>query len=189
MINQHLLKLAIKSSSKESGFTMMEVLVAILVSFAFMMGALQAMAINALLEVKAERQAKADFWIQEDMELVASVAGTPSSPVFCPNNGFGIRLRNILNSATYNVNTSLSSNSVQVVGPNLQLVNKDYRLVRLMSIDNNRPDILQITYRVGVPDDTDTNDRLADNQTGNTSILAENYTEFIHVDALSCSNN
>lgn len=63
-----------KSTSKNKGFSLFEVLVSIMVTSAFIVGTLQAMAINAFLQVKAERESQANFWIQEDMEQVQAVA-------------------------------------------------------------------------------------------------------------------
>jgi type II secretory pathway pseudopilin PulG len=65
-----------KSASKNKGFSLFEVLVSILVTSAFIMGTLQAMAINAFLQVKAERESQANFWIQEDMEQIQAVAAS-----------------------------------------------------------------------------------------------------------------
>ncbi|MEA5535961.1 prepilin-type N-terminal cleavage/methylation domain-containing protein [Crocosphaera sp. XPORK-15E] len=59
---------------KNQGFSLLEVLVAILVSSAFLMGTLQAMTINTVMQVKAERQAQANFWIQEDLEKLQAEA-------------------------------------------------------------------------------------------------------------------
>lgn len=188
MVNQTLLKLALKSRPKDSGFTMMEVLVAILVSFAFLMGTLQAMALNTYFQVKSEREAQAKFWIEEDQALASSIAGTASTTtVSCPDssdatNGFGQELKEDL---------GITSGNVQDMGTRT-LVNKNYRLVRVTSIASDKPDVLQITYRVGRPyvssPDTDTdNDRIADNRSGNTSIIAESFIQLMPVDALSCT--
>ncbi|MDJ0602052.1 MAG: hypothetical protein QNJ37_24830 [Crocosphaera sp.] len=56
------------------GFSLFEVTIAILVSSAFLMGTLQAMTINAVMQVKAERQAQATFVIQEDIERLQATA-------------------------------------------------------------------------------------------------------------------
>jgi hypothetical protein len=55
---------------------MLEVIIAILTITAFLTGTLQLMAVNALYKVRAERQAKANFWIQEDLENVKALASS-----------------------------------------------------------------------------------------------------------------
>ncbi|MBC1196079.1 type 4 pilin [Microcystis aeruginosa BLCCF158] len=55
---------------------MLEVMIAILTITAFSIGTLQLMAFTALYKVRAERQAKANFWIQEDFEDVKYLAST-----------------------------------------------------------------------------------------------------------------
>lgn len=66
-----------KRISAYDGFTMLEVLVSIMVSIAFVMGTLQAMVVNAIFQVRAEREAQATFWIQQDMERVKAIAELP----------------------------------------------------------------------------------------------------------------
>lgn len=66
----------LKLPSSESGFSMLEVIIAILTITAFLTGTLQLMAVNALYKVRAERQAQANFWIQEDFEDVKFLAST-----------------------------------------------------------------------------------------------------------------
>jgi len=55
---------------------MLEVMIAILTITAFSIGTLQLMAFTALYKVRAERQAQANFWIQEDFEDVKFLAST-----------------------------------------------------------------------------------------------------------------
>ena len=55
---------------------MLEVIIAILTITAFLTGTLQLMAVNALYKVRAERQTKANFWIQEDFESVKALASS-----------------------------------------------------------------------------------------------------------------
>ncbi|HAC65887.1 MAG TPA: type 4 pilin [Cyanothece sp. UBA12306] len=185
--------------SQNNGFTMMEVLVAILVSFAFLMGTLQAMTISAYFQVKSERQARAKFWIQDDIALVSSIAGTEFDDLTTAeqtayesrcgntgNNGIGAYLTSTL--PQIGTPTITANRTVQIVEDGKEIFNKQYRLVRITEVPTNQPEMLQITYRVGVRDDTDTDDGLAniDPDTGKNSVIAENYTEFIPLASLSC---
>jgi type II secretory pathway pseudopilin PulG len=70
------LQLTLVNYFSEGGFTLFEVLIAILVASAFLLVSLQSMAINAFLKVKQQRQAKAAFWIQEDLEQVRAIAAS-----------------------------------------------------------------------------------------------------------------
>lgn len=75
-MNKLLFKLILhRSKSKENqGFSLFEVTIAILISSAFLMGTLQAMTINAVMQINAERQAQANFWIQQDIERLQAAA-------------------------------------------------------------------------------------------------------------------
>ncbi len=209
-MNDLLMKRLLRSSPSESGFSMFEVLISIMVTSAFVLGTLQAMAINSYLQVKAEREAQANFWIQEDLELVKSEAGNTTDGDLPDNickrprwyQRFGVVLRQKklyekLASEGKNLSTAdpittppnaPPSQTFQVVETR-KLVNKDYRLVRITSVETKLKDadMLKITYRVGVPDDSDTQDRIKDNADGNTSIIAENYAEVIPSQAYNCS--
>lgn len=86
--------------------------------------------------------------------------------------------------------------TVQVVQTE-DLINKPYRLVRLVTVDRStKYDVLQVYYRVGEPYDPsnpdpkhkdDDKDRLADDFLGKTSIIAENYTELIPAAVSQCT--
>ncbi|MGA1622646.1 MAG: type IV pilus modification PilV family protein, partial [Synechocystis sp.] len=55
---------------------MFEVLVALMMSFLFLTGTLNAMVVSAIFQVKAERQAQASYWIQENLEEVRATAAS-----------------------------------------------------------------------------------------------------------------
>lgn len=71
-----LLLLLAGRSSSDQGFTMFEVLIALMMSFLFLAGTLNAMVISAVFQVKAERQAQASYWIQEDLEELRATAAS-----------------------------------------------------------------------------------------------------------------
>ncbi len=181
MIWQFLLKTHVlrgKHPPLADGFTMVEVLVAILVATAFVMGTLQAMVINAIYQVRAEREAQATFWIQQDMEKIKGIAelppldGSDTSPCWAAgegafDDGFGGMLRDELH-ANYAIGDSYSSNAktlnVQIASEK-RLVNskRPYRLVRIvegltpvasgssMRVADQSPHVLRVTYKVGEP--------------------------------------
>ncbi|MDJ0507669.1 MAG: hypothetical protein QNJ64_00200 [Crocosphaera sp.] len=75
-MNKLLFKLILHRSKPKNnqGFSLFEVTISILISSAFLMGTLQAMTINAVMQIKSERKAKANFWIQQDIEQLQAIA-------------------------------------------------------------------------------------------------------------------
>lgn len=64
-----------KLSKQEQGFTLVEVLVAILIATIFITVAMQMMVIASVFKVKAQENTEATTWIQEDLETVRYQAG------------------------------------------------------------------------------------------------------------------
>jgi len=136
-------RIPLKLSSSESGFSLLEVIIAILTITAFLTGTLQLMAVDALYKVRSERQAQANFWIQEDFEdtkYIASTLNVTSSPNYvspdvCTNisQGYATALRKQLTATTV---------------PDREIVGKKYSLVRTFNITSANPHRLRIDYRV-----------------------------------------
>ncbi|MFN6248081.1 type 4 pilin, partial [Microcystis sp.] len=132
---------------------MLEVMIAILTITAFSIGTLQLMAFTALYKVRAERQAQANFWIQEDFEDVKFLASTldvnstPANPNVsadvCTNisQGYATALRRQLTAPTTPIPTE------QLVGTR-PFVRKNYSLYRTFNITSTNPHRLRIDYRV-----------------------------------------
>ncbi len=139
---------------------MLEVIIAILTITAFLTGTLQLMAVNALYKVRAERQTKANFWIQEDFENVKAQASniSPPNPNVSPNvctdrnEGYATALRRQLTATP--LPTPIPTNP-QLVGIKT-IVAKNYSLFRTFDIINQaaNPHRLRIDYRVEVTDQT-----------------------------------
>ena len=136
---------------------MLEVIIAILTITAFLTGTLQLMAVNALYKVRAERQTKANFWIQEDFENVKALASSldvNSSPVnpyittdVCTNinQGYATALRRQLTATL--PPTTIPPQQLVATRP---IVGKNYSLYRTFNITNQsaNPHRLRIDYRV-----------------------------------------
>lgn len=209
-----LLIVYLNSVHRNRGFTMMEVLVSILVILAFVMGALQALAITALVQIKAERQSQGTFWIQQDLEQVKYLASNFNDSSGCGattfDAGVGGKFRDSLASNTTLTAANSTDNNSQVVKTSLNdsksrpipdtanPKNASYSLVRIITEDNTNPTVLKVTYRVskpydtsktynGEPNQTNTqNAYLADDKTGKTSTLAVVYTEVIPQASFGC---
>lgn len=123
-----------KSSQQEHGFTLTEVLVAILITSVFVATAMQAVVVAAVMRVKAKRSAEATTWIQQDLENVKSSAATlAEDPSKC--NTYGTYLQN--NLPSFDATKTISG--------------KSFTLSRSPNPSNN---ILQLTYTVTPQDDT-----------------------------------
>ena len=132
---------------------MLEVMIAILTITAFSIGTLQLMAFTALYKVRAERQAQANFWIQEDFEDVKYLASTldvnstPANPNVsadvCTNisEGYATALRRQLTAPITPIPTD------QLVATR-EIVSKNYSLYRTFNITSANPHRLLIDYRV-----------------------------------------
>jgi len=137
---------------------MLEVIIAILTITAFLTGTLQLMAVNALYKVRAERQTKANFWIQEDFENVKAQASniSPPNPNVSPNvctdrnEGYATALRRQL--TDIKLPTPIPTDP-QLVATRT-IVGKNYSLYRTFNIDNqsDNPHLLRIEYKVKLAD-------------------------------------
>lgn len=177
-----------RSPVPDSGLSMLEVLVAMMVVFLTFMTSLNGLLYATMFQVKAEKQAQAVYWIQQDLERVKSLAASastaaiytapPSGITACSgvgsantcvsgvttyNNGFARRLEGNLDG---------SSTGTDVVAKTDNLLGKSYNLIRNASGDDANPQVLKITYTVREANDS-------------TKVLATLYTEILPSAALS----
>lgn len=156
-------ELLLTSTFPNQGFTMLEVLAALMISFAFLMGALNGITMAVWMQVKAERQAQANYWIQQDLENVKYLAGTQTAdPTNRCNKPFSSSYAGALQT-TLGASTTLTK----------ALANKSYQLIRTTGGSNSNPQLLTISYTVREPND-------------NTRTLATLYTEIIPAPAMAC---
>ena len=147
---------------------MLEVIIAIITITAFLTGTLQLMAVNALYKVRAERQTKANFWIQEDFENVKALASSldvnssPANPYITTdvctniNQGYATALRRQLTD-TFPPTTPIPTERLVETRA---IVGKDYSLYRTFNITNQstNPHLLRIDYKVRLATSQTTND-------------------------------
>jgi Tfp pilus assembly protein PilV len=168
---------------------MLEVIIAILTITAFLTGTLQLMAVNALYKVRAERQAKANFWIQEDFEYVKALASSldvKSSPDYVSTDvctgteGYATALRRQLTKTR--LPTTLPTSTDQEVETRPIVGKKNYSLYRTFDITNQsaNPHRLRIDYRVEA---TDKNYKDYPNQ---ENVIAESSVEVIPNASFKC---
>ena len=171
-------ELLLTSTFPAQGFTMLEVLAALMISFAFLMGALNGITMAVWMQVKAERQAQANYWIQQDLENVKYLAGTQATNTANCTSVFSTSYARELQTQIQSVivgssiSYSTSGNTVTTTSTS-PLVNKSYQLVRTTSGADSNPQLLTISYTVQEPND-------------NTRTLATLYTEIISAPAMAC---
>ena len=153
---------------------MLEVIIAILTITAFLTGTLQLMAVDALYRVRAERQAQANFWIQDDFEntkYIASGLDVKSDPKFvspdvCTNTseGYATALRRLLTETPLSTTTIPTKQLVVVETPKKEdfknFLGKNYSLYRTFNIADQsaNPHRLLIEYEVRLADPKTAND-------------------------------
>lgn len=102
-----MLMLKPKSSKQEQGFTLVEVLVAILIATIFVTVAMQMMVIAAMFKVRAQEDAEATNWIQEDLENVRYQAANYKTTSLTANANSGISSITVASSDDFEVNDRL----------------------------------------------------------------------------------
>jgi hypothetical protein len=153
---------------------MLEVIIAILTITAFLTGTLQLMAVNALYKVRSERQAQANFWIQEDFEDTKYQASTLAfDEKWCTGTeGYATALRVQLNA------------NPPAAKPKL-IVGKNYSLARTFPDDDAaqsaHPHRLRIDYRVQLA-----TGQTADDYPNQEDVIARSSVEVIPDASFNC---
>jgi Tfp pilus assembly protein PilV len=135
-----------------SGFSMLEVLVAIFTITFFLAGTFQLIAVEALFKVKAESQSQAAFWVQEDFETIKSIASglqDTSDPVDecdlsdSTTYGYGNTLKKQLEDAKH-VNYLVNPITRKLFNG----IDKEFTLSRTYTVPSDKPHTLEIKYTV-----------------------------------------
>lgn len=162
----HLYRL-VQPQPQAKGLTMLEVLVAMLIAFAFLTATLNAMVISAAMQVKAERQAQGTYWIQQNLETIQAQAGAQATDATKCTSAFSTSYAGALqNTLTSSTATSATTTTTRT------LLGRTYTMTRTTGGSNTNPQILTVNYTVSNADDPTT--------------LASLYTEIIPPKALAC---
>jgi hypothetical protein len=159
-------------------------MIAIFTITAFLTGTLQLMAFTALYKVRSERQAQANFWIQEDFEDVKYLASTLDdsssyvSPDVCTQ-GYATALRRQL-TATPPPTTPIPTEKLVATRT---IVGKNYSLFRTFNITNQsaNPHRLRIDYRVQLA-----TGQIADDYRNQENVIARSSVEVIPDASFKC---
>jgi prepilin-type N-terminal cleavage/methylation domain-containing protein len=154
--------------SAQQGFTMFEVLIALMISFLFLTGTLNAMVMATVMRVRAERQAQAGYWIKEDLERVRSDAAAFSDTSNCTNTPPNVGV-------DYAVSGTMAAADgiPSMVASTKTILGRNATMTRQVAANGN---VISLTYTVRNTEITDTN----------KNILASLYTEVLPAAALSC---
>lgn len=165
----------LKTPQREQGFTLVEVLIAILITTLFVAVSMQAMVFAAVFKARAQQSAEATTWIQEDLEKVRFEASQYKDTTECAatsaNNGYADGLRDEIMDSDLTGTNTFSTNERFRTG-------KLFRMRRTTTPLNTSPyNLLQINYEVSPI--------ISSTTVG--SPIAKFYTEVIPDAALQCS--
>ena len=164
-------KIIVQSKKKlpNRGFLTLEIIVATLVAFFFLMFSLQALTLSMFMKVKAQEDQRADQLIQEDIERVSSLGSTLATgncDATTYNDGYAKELWDDLILAEPNVTASLLTtvNAGESAGTTLTLSRTEisnianstapYRTLRLYyQVTNDDNDIIARRYLEIIPDE------------------------------------
>lgn len=146
--------------SKESGFTLVEVLVGLLVIVGFISTAMQALVTATVFKVKGQELSEATSWIQEDLERVKYEANrldyvgsnyilTKEALDACQGNtettGYADRLLDNIN--------GLNNTSPQFTNKTSTIGNRAYTIARIHTLPTSASfNVLKLEYRVASAD-------------------------------------
>ncbi len=157
-----------KQHQPESGFTLMEVIVAALMVFFFVIGSMQALALSVAIRVKAQERQRGDQLIQEDIEQIRLAAeNMPVNQSLCSATGYSGSYAEALTSAT---GFPASGATKRLIEDNAN--SKQYQLNRTTDTANSTSTVLKLKYEV--------------KEVGQSKVIAEDYIEVIPDAAIQC---
>lgn len=116
-------KLKLPLLRQEQGFTLVEVLVAILITTLFVAAAMQAVVIAAVFKARARQYAETTVWIQEDVENVKRKAAQLKYATLTAAAGTGDKILQVISvdgfakGDTLTVGTDVTSNVISSINP------------------------------------------------------------------------
>ncbi|MGK7937290.1 MAG: hypothetical protein AB4206_16105 [Xenococcaceae cyanobacterium] len=171
-----------KQSQSDSGFSLMEVLVAALITFFFVIGSMQALVLATAMRVKAQEKQRASQLIQEYIEQIQFEAeDLATNHRLCSADAYDTDSSTDSTASPPVVDSYAQSLAVNLpsIPSDKQLLNgagKTYRLTPTVDTSNSTAKILKISLDVKEFDGSDT--------VGNA--IAEDYIEVIPNAAFEC---
>jgi Tfp pilus assembly protein PilV len=183
-IQLHILQFQASRKNAAQGFTMIEVLVGILLTFVFTMIAMQAMVTATAIKVRADELTESSKWIQQDREVVVRIANelnydstNSTYPISTAATNHRSYCTATTSGAGYATKLKDDLDAIPISETRSAVGNRQYTLTRTTVASSVSPfNVLQITYRVYRGTDT-----------SNTAVPISNlYTEVIPGASLSC---
>lgn len=166
-MSQQTIKYIHNQHKSEAGFTLIEVIVAALMVFFFVAGAMQALALSVAIRVQAQERQRADQLIQEDVEQIRLVAENMSkNHSLCTANGYSGGYAEALTSeADFPANGATK----YLIEGNTK--SRQYQLDRTVNPASTNT-VLKLNYEV--------------KEVGETRVIATDYIEVIPNEAIQC---
>lgn len=177
--------LNLKTSKTEQGFTMFEVLVAMLIVMGFILAAMQGSVIATVFMVKAQRTEKANLLIQENIETIKNLAASfAQDDTLCSasssTTGYAQALGASIPALDYDDDGTSGNdsdddvdNSDSDTNDDRKLLAKTYQLQRTLTPSSTAPHTsLRVSYSVV--------------ESGGTDVIATDYIEVIPNAAFEC---
>lgn len=171
-----------QTQASSTGFTLIEVLAGILMATAFVLVAVQAIAISAVYRVRAQRESEALQWIQEDFENIKFGSLAPLTATCNATTtiaGYGLALKTYTESTAFYNSIAPDPNGD---GDNNRLtrnlLNKSYLMNRDTDVYNVAPyNTMTVSYSISDPESDPNAERP----------IASFYTEVIPDAAFNCN--
>jgi type II secretory pathway pseudopilin PulG len=171
--------LANRRSSASQGFTMVEVLIAIMLTFIFTMIAMQAIVMATAIKVRGQELSEATNWIQADVESVKSLSNSLNYNSSTSTYTIDTSRCNATSSSdgyASNLQSQSSIGASNTIAKTSTLGSRPYTLRRVSTIKPGAPfNVLQLDYGVYRADDT-----------AYTTPIAQFHTEVIPGASFSC---
>jgi type II secretory pathway pseudopilin PulG len=165
--------------SASQGFTTIEVLVAVMLTFIFTMIAMQAIVMAAAIKVRGQELSEATKWIMADVESVKILSNSLNYNSSTSNYTIDISRCNATSTSNGYASHLQSQSSIgtsNTISKTSTLGNRPYTLRRVSTIKTSAPyNVLQLDYGVYRAEDT-----------AYTTPIAEFHTEVIPGASFSC---
>ncbi len=170
-----------KLQSSEQGFSLLEVMVAIMMMTGFLLSTLQLLVYNAVLRVEAKEESEAVMWIREDSDYIKYLANQlPCGP---SGSNYGEDLLNsiVANDSTITLATQTSTQAKSLSNSSS---GRTYTMKRIQNNAGDDANIVKLTYAIDYNGDSETCDP-SDNTTWENCVVT-NYVEVTPEANLSC---
>jgi prepilin-type N-terminal cleavage/methylation domain-containing protein len=170
-----------KLRQPQQGFSLLEVMVAILMMTGFLLSSLQLMVYAALLRVEGKEESEAIMWIREDSDYIRYLGSQLSCAAPGGSYGQPLLAAIVANDSTI---TSDTQTSAQPKSLSNSSSGRQYTLKRIQSNTGDDPNVVKLTYGVDYNGDGKTCDP-SNNSTWDNCVVT-NHVEIIPDVVFNC---